>query len=141
MQWGDEPPPPQHPLAGGHPAALPAHIPFEMFLWEQPGHHSHAGSAGRSRRVHGHPVLPQPQCQPWLGMQHHAARTWTPISMSLLVFFGRCFWSGTCSRPVLASQGSTYPRHNGASPADPSCQADHLLCCAVASTPFCLPRK
>lgn len=59
---------PQHPLAGGHPAALPAHIPFGMLLWEQPGQHSHAGSAGRESAG-----TPRPAPAPLPAMAGHAA--------------------------------------------------------------------
>lgn len=51
---------PQHPLAGGHPAALPAHIPSGVFLWEQPGQHSRAGSAGSAGESRDTPSCPSP---------------------------------------------------------------------------------
>lgn len=125
---------PQHPLAEGHPAVLPAHIPFGVFLWEWPGQHSHAGRARRHKNARaphpapaplpgaaGHAVL---HCEDTDSCRHELTRIF------LKMFLVWDFWS------VSVSRGSTYPRHNGASPADASCQAGHLLCWAAASTHF-----
>lgn len=99
----------QHPLAGGHPAALPAHAggTSPAPVWEQPGQHSHTGrrqcrqcqetqARARTRRP-ARAAQPQPTLPATAG--HTAASSWAaraqiPIYMRLFIFFKDVFGLG-----------------------------------------------
>lgn len=99
----------QHPLAGGHPAALPAHAGGTSLgpVWEQPGQRSHA-SLRQHRQCQETPARAQTlrparaaQPQPTLptiaghtAASSRAARTRIPVNMRLFIFFKDVFGLG-----------------------------------------------